>query len=87
MKKIYVANGVNDRYSVSETKIEHLDGKTFDSYSNLLSYFKSEDKEIRRMKTRDFEIVAVGMSSEKMRKLEKDILEAGFKNFRGVNKE
>jgi hypothetical protein len=87
MKKLYISNGVNDRYSVSETRIEHLEGKTFDSYDTLMNYFKDENKEVRRMKSRELTVITTGMSTEKMRRLEKDLIEAGFKNFRGVNKE
>jgi hypothetical protein len=87
MKKLYISSGVNDKYSVSETRIEHLEGKTFDSYNTLMDYFKNENKEIRRMKARELTVITVGMSTEKMKRLEEDLIEAGFKNFRGVTKE
>jgi len=87
MKKIYISNGVNNRYSVSETRIDHLDGKSFDSYTSLVDYLKSDDKEVRRMRTRELTVVVEGMSTEKIKKLEKDILEAGFKQFKGITKD
>jgi len=87
MKKIYISYGANDRYLVSETKKDHMNGETFDSYQALLAYFKGDSKQVKGMKRRELLAITTGLSDEKITNLEMDLAEAGFKNIRGVIRE
>ena len=83
MKKIYISYGANDRYLVSDTKKDHMNGETFDSYQALLAYLEGNSKLIRR----ELLAITTGLSDDKITNLERDLNEAGFKKLKGVVRE